>query len=602
MLGLLPWLVRLRALKRFLLHRHLRYVLAWLLAVGCAATVLERAVEAWDYPQRRDGCSGHTTIDFGGSWIMGRMFVLGEGQFLYDRHHLRNVLSASYPREDEDPNKEDKRTDAENLMYWFMGDDSEAGSKTYASCLRPLAARDGLSAFLLTAAAQQDAWTEAKLAEAAAHRVGGPLYPPVNIFMAGPLGLFSPLTAYRLHQGLELILVLGTSLGVYLLSSGRIWVPVAATVLVLYPGFYGSLSLSQNSGLSLAIFVWGWVLIARNRPGWGGVVWGLLAFKPVWAMSFFFVLMLSRRWRACLTMLACGAVLALLTLPFVGLHSWLDWLQVGREATFWYNVDSNWIHRSRDLLSIPRRYLLDFDVYFKDRDVPAAAPIGWALLLTVAALTIALAVWRWKERPATAGPRAAFLLLGGWLCCFHFMYYDVLLTYLPMVLLLSAPQRYLRPRLWRRQVLEWGRRLVPPRAGSSSVLDGAAATRDGALAVFHFPPTLHRGRRNVAVFGLLPRVPYGWLGLRNPVPLVTLAALLFIENPLRHLWDDNRDTPVDTFCLIALWAWCGWVWLRRRRQVVLPGPGEHEGGQPRALPQRAHVRADEALLSPATSP
>src|SRR5205823_6328402 len=94
----------------------------------------------------------------------------------------------------------------------------------------------------------------------------------------------------------------------------------------------------------------------------GGVVWGLFAFKPVWGLAFFLVPLLSGRWRMCLAMVGTGAALGLLTLPVVGVQTWFDWLQVGREAAGVYNVNENWIHLSRDLQGIPRRLLLDFNL------------------------------------------------------------------------------------------------------------------------------------------------------------------------------------------------------------------------------------------------
>src|SRR5262249_15420117 len=157
--------------------------------------------------------------------------------------------------------------------------------------------------------------------------------------------------------------------------------------------------------VSLVFLIWGWVLIARGRPGWGGVVWGLLAYKPVWAAVFFLALVLTRRWRAAVAMLGTGAALAALTLPFVGWHSWLDWLQVGREADQEYKVDENWISCSRDLVSIPRRWLLDFSLPKDERDrnwLPPAL-IGWGLLLAVVGVTVHVAVQRWRRPAPTEG-------------------------------------------------------------------------------------------------------------------------------------------------------------------------------------------------------
>ena len=51
--------------------------------------------------------------------------------------------------------------------------------------------------------------------------------------------------------------------------------------------------------MSLAIIIWGWALYSRGYETAGGLVWGLLAFKPVWAAAFFLAPLLTRRWRAC---------------------------------------------------------------------------------------------------------------------------------------------------------------------------------------------------------------------------------------------------------------------------------------------------------------
>ena len=72
---------------------------------------------------------------------------------------------------------------------------------------------------------------------------------------------------------------------------------------------------------------------ARGYHVAGGVVWGLFAFKPVWGLAFFLVPVLD-------TAVAVlrrdgrspGAAWPPLTLPFVGVQTWLDWLAVGKEG------------------------------------------------------------------------------------------------------------------------------------------------------------------------------------------------------------------------------------------------------------------------------
>src|SRR5207249_3810651 len=99
-----------------------------------------------------------------------------------------------------------------------------------------------------------------------------------------------------------------------------------------------------------------------------------------------------------------------------------------------------------------------------------------------------------------------------WLACYHFMYYDVLLTALPVCVLFSQPGSYVQPiyvavRLRRHE-------------------DDASQ-----------PP---------------------WL-LNRMVPTLVLA--LAVVGNWVHAFDlcPTFGTPWDTYCLLALWFWCGWL-------------------------------------------
>ncbi len=101
--------------------------------------------------------------------------------------------------------------------------------------------------------------------------------------------------------------------------------------------------------------------------------------------------------------------------------------------------DRNWIELSRDLLSLPRRWL-DFDMPWQERrDAVWPHIVGWCLLLTALELTLRVAAVRREAIRAPHGAPAAFMLLGAWMSCFHFMYYDILLTAVPFLLLFLKP-------------------------------------------------------------------------------------------------------------------------------------------------------------------
>jgi len=522
----------------FLLRERTRYVLAWVLAGGAAAVALLLSWNMCNIPRRADRNEGHTYIDFGGQWVMARMLVEGHGRFLYNRNYLRHIVQAAYPPADEIPpekltaqEEKDHRHDVDHLMEAFMGTDDR---QAIVSMLPPLGARGPLDAAALLACGKH-VWQPGRLADAVAAR-GGPLYPPIHAVMYYPLALLRPQAAYRFAQVFGLLLAFVAGLGASLLSRGGIWWPVATAAVIGFPGFADSVSLAQNSALTLTIVVWGWFLIARGRPGWGGIVLGLLAFKPVWALAFFIVPLLTARWRTCAAMAVTGLALAALTLPAVGWSTWVDWLRVGQEASATYESDPNWVNYSRDLLGIPRRWL-DFGPDTTDqerRDNVAAAVAGWGLLAGVIGLTAGLAVARRQQVRVVTGPPAAFLFLGAWLGCFHFMYYDVLLVALPVFLLFTEPWRYLQPFFLSR------RNRLDPATG------GAEPAPAGLLAALRYPPpvSLAAGSRSVWV----------WNGA---VPTLVVA-LLVCSGP----WDLGR-VPWDTVCVMALWLWCGWVVWRR---------------------------------------
>jgi len=554
------------------------YLLAWIVAAGASAIALDYAWHSFDSTfsekdgtgyvtkrSRRDGNSGHATIDFGGQYLMGRILVTGNGRELYNRHVHREVLrevffKIDWERTNRKPDEAEDRGDVENLMYWTMGND-EGWKRTFGSVMTPLAAADPWQAALIVEANQEE-WTEPHLREAV-HPVGGPLYPPVSAFYNAPLGLMGPHLAYRVQQVFNLFLVFLAAAGACYLARGRVWCPVVAMGIMLFPGFAGSINLGQNAALTLAIVVWGWALAGRGRPVLGGLVWALLAFKPVWALAFFLVPLLSRRWRMCLAMVAGGAALGLLTLPFVGVHSWFDWLAIGKEAAETYDQERNWIFLSRDLLSVPRHWLIDFDKPYGERldrtlwtwqvgtktyEVPvwlANLLIGWALLLFVLECTIRLAVLRRKQSAAPDGPPAAFLFLGAWMCCFHFMYYDALLGALGLFLLFTEPRRYLSPLL---VVLGPLRNDV---AGRTVVAYHQPAVPEALPP----PVPLELGPR--AVWTLNRMAPTAWL----------LLLLIHYVFPLLN-WGSHWGTPWDTFTLGGVWAWSGWQWLRHGEKVA----------------------------------
>src|SRR5262249_37028242 len=123
-------------LRAVLLSRWLYYTLAWAAALIGAMLCLWEAWCSFDDGHRADGNSGHTTIDFGGQYLMGRMLPEGHGQSLYDRRVQREVLRGIYPRQDED----------------------QEPAQRVGSCLLPLGPADGHGVVLVLAWGQEGQW------------------------------------------------------------------------------------------------------------------------------------------------------------------------------------------------------------------------------------------------------------------------------------------------------------------------------------------------------------------------------------------------------------------------------------------------------------
>jgi hypothetical protein len=510
-----PWLV-----IRFALHRRVRLTVIWLIALASTASLLHRAWHRFNEPKRRDGNDGHASVDFGGQWLSARMLVEGEGRHLYDRRHILPVAQRAYPDDDNIPGE---RSDADKMVYDYFISADEPAPDGSLLC--------------------------------------GALYPPTHSLLFAPLALAPPRRAYHIMQTVNVLLIWVVGLLFECLSQRRVWAPVTVLVLIFFPGCSAAVDLGQNPIVSLALLVGGWTLLRGGRPTLGGVCWGFLAFKPVWAAAFFLVPLLTRRWRFGAAMVLTGVCLAAATLPFVGWGAWVDWYRIGRLANGVYARDRNWIPLSRDLQGLPRRLLLEFDV--PPNTLRPVYPHGQALpnvlaleLLFLPVLITLMVVWWQRRRPVPLeGPGAAFVLLGAWLSCLHFMYYDVLLAALPVGLLFTEPAQFLHVRFLRRRD-----EVMSPEAEA-----------------------YYRPRRPDELPPPMPLLPEGrrprWVC--NPLPPLVLLLLLILPGLSMRYDPRGFGQPIDTLMLVGLWAWCGWRWLAGEQTLdFLPWAKDGGGAGP----------------------
>jgi hypothetical protein len=482
-----------RALQ-FFTARRTRLVLTWLVLLSA---LIHRGASAYinfRTADRPDWNDGHTSIDFGGQYLLGRILVLGHGRELYSRDRHLAVAREAY-RHDREPARSTDH-DAERLVNWYPGPPADP--------------------------------------------VAGPLYPPIHAFVMAPIALIDdPYHAYRVTQVLMIGLILLAGWGVRYLSQGRWWWSAATSLLLLFPGCRGGISLAQNSALSVCVLIWGWALLVRGRPILAGVLLGMLAFKPVWAISFLAALLLLKQWRAALAMAGTGAALIVITLPIVGIHSWFDWLHIGQLAAETYRTDRNWIFLSRDLFGIPRRIFLEFNDGRAVSDRPIASWTGWLLWSFVAITTTvcALIALRRKHGPErTTGILAGFVLLGVWMCTYRFMYYDALLASLAVIAIMLNPRPFFRQSWW-------------PFASCVGILVGVLLLIENVLAPLNVELTGNLG-------GLKGTVTSSDGSTRQTAPRFVIAS--------------GDYYPWDTATLFVLWVWCAVKLLRGRHEPLAP--------------------------------
>src|SRR5207248_2431660 len=101
-------------------------------------------------------------------------------------------------------------------------------------------------------------------------------------------------------------------------------------------------------------------------------------------------LLVTRQWKAALSMAGTSAALILITLPLVGVQAWEDWVEVGGVAAKIYEYDGNWVFLSRDLETIPHRWMLQTEEAqragkVRDMLMPWARTVGHIIWLSVVA-------------------------------------------------------------------------------------------------------------------------------------------------------------------------------------------------------------------------
>jgi hypothetical protein len=262
--------------------------------------------------------------------------------------------------------------------------------------------------------------------------IGGPTYPPPLAIIFAPLGWLKPSTANWVLVEISLIAILATGWLLQRLSNGRIPWDVAALAILTMPSFFLAVGVGQNSALSLLILAGGLTALSSGNCFAAGLVWGLFVYKPTWGLAICWVPAIMVRPRAYFGMAVSSLALSILSLPICGIHAWFDWLRVARQTEVYYQSLPRWTALSRDVPGLLRR--IDQGAYVE--------LAGWLIVVSVIAIT----AWTWRTRAAhhdrapDAGQSSiqlAALVAGIMLACPRFMFYDMTLASVPVLLAFS---------------------------------------------------------------------------------------------------------------------------------------------------------------------
>lgn len=262
----------------------------------------------------------------------------------------------------------------------------------------------------------------ARLQAALAALFGMPLpfhffYPPNFLLVVLPFALLP------YHASLAVWLL--TTLAAYLWVIRRIaphWLAMVAAV--MFAGAIANFGYGQNGFLSTAL-LGGGLLLLDGAPLAGGVLLGLLTYKPHLAVLVPVALLAGRRWRALTAMVATAAGLILASDLILGFAVWQVFLTKIIPG-FLKSLGSGQV-MAAGAFPWAKMPTLFSSIY--------ASGLGfWPAIIIqgLASLIVTLLVWRVWSQGASLAVRGALLVLGSLLFSPYLVVYDLCLLALPL--------------------------------------------------------------------------------------------------------------------------------------------------------------------------
>lgn len=197
--------------------------------------------------------------------------------------------------------------------------------------------------------------------------------------------------------------------------------------LVVFTPLLHNFNLGQKGGLLLLIVTATFLLLHHGRWGWGGLVFGLIAFKPHLGVVVGLTMLFKRQWWFCAGALGMVAVQVLVShFAFPGL--WSDYLEVVGSMQGYVRTAGYQLASSQSLWGAAELTLGSLSPWFANAVAVMLGGVVVFLLVRATDSTIA------REAPGF-GCQFAAMLLATVLLSPHFYLYDLTLVLLAMLVI-----------------------------------------------------------------------------------------------------------------------------------------------------------------------
>ena len=237
-------------------------------------------------------------------------------------------------------------------------------------------------------------------------------YPPMYLLIVMPLALMP----YTWALAVWSVVTLAAYMAVMWMIDSE---PDALWLAIAFPGVFVNLTCGQNGFLTVAILGGAILALDRRRPILAGILFGLMSYKPQYAVLIPLYLLATGRWRVLLASAVTVAAFAALSLAVFGTQTWQAFFG-SVEFTRHVVLEQGGSGFGKLQSAFAAMRLWGFGI-----------KASYAMQAAISLATTIAAVWIWRR---TTNPRlqAAALATGVMLMSPYMMDYDLVVLALPI--------------------------------------------------------------------------------------------------------------------------------------------------------------------------